>query len=147
MKKPAPGARRRARRAALQGLYQWQATGQEAEEIIAQFDENKPSKNIDWDYFCRVIQGVINHVGSLDEMLAPCLDRPLRQVDPVERALLRLAAFELAHCDDVPWRVIIDESVELARAFGAEQGHRFVNGVLDKLAPTIRGEAKSRAGG
>ena len=147
MKKPGPGARRRARRAALQGLYQWQATGQEAEEIIAQFDENKSSGNIDRDYFHRVIEGVITHVGSLDEMLGPCLDRPLRQVDPVERALLRLAAFELAHCDDVPWRVIIDESVELARTFGAEQGHRFVNAVLDKLAPAVRGEAKSGAGG
>ena len=147
MKKPGPGARRRARRAALQGLYQWQATAQAAEEIIAQFDESKSSGSLDRDYFCRVIEGVITHVDSLDEMLGPYLDRPLRQVDPVERALLRLAAFELAHCDDVPWRVIIDESIELARAFGAEQGHRFVNGVLDKLAPAIREEAKSGAGG
>jgi N utilization substance protein B len=61
-------------------------------------------------------------------------------VDPIERAVLRLAAFELAHCPDVPWRVIINESVELARTFGAEQGHRFVNGVLDKLAPSLRSE-------
>ncbi len=146
MKKPGPGARRRARRAALQGLYQWQATGQPAEEIIAQFDEDKASGKLDRDHFCRIIHGVTINVESLDEMLSPCLDRPLRQVDPVERAVLRLAAFELSHCPDVPWRVIIDESVELARAFGAEQGHRFVNGVLDKLAPKIRAEAKSGAG-
>ncbi|HSS64666.1 MAG TPA: transcription antitermination factor NusB [Gammaproteobacteria bacterium] len=147
MKKPGPGARRRARRAALQGLYQWQATGQPAEEIIAQFDDEKACGNLDRDYFCRIIHGVIINVESLDEMLTPCLDRPLKQVDPVERAVLRLAAFELSHCEDVPWRVIIDESVELARAFGAEQGHRFINGVLDKLAPSIRAEAKTGAGG
>lgn len=145
MKKPGPGSRRRARRAALQGLYQWQATGQPAGEIVAQFDDDKASGNLDRDYFCRILEGVIKHADSLDEMLAPYLDRPLRQVDPVERALLRLAAFELSHCEDVPWRVIIDESVELARSFGAEQGHRFVNGVLDKLAPALRAEAKSGA--
>lgn len=146
MNKPGPGARRRARRAALQGLYQWQATGQPAEEIVAQFDDDKAIGKLDRDYFCRIIHGVTIHVQSLDEMLAPCLNRPMRQVDPVERAVLRLAAFELLHCPDVPWRVIIDESVELARAFGAEQGHRFVNGVLDKLAPSIRAEARSGAG-
>lgn len=146
MKNPGAGARRRARRAALQGLYQWQATGQPAEEIIAQFDDEKASGNLDRDYFCRIVQGVINNVESLDAMLTPYLYRPLQQVDPVERAVLRLAAFELSYCDDVPWRVIIDESVELARAFGAEQGHRFVNGVLDKLAPSIRTAAKSGPG-
>ena len=146
MKNPGAGARRRARRAALQALYQWQATGQPAEEIIAQFDDEKASGNLDRDYFCRIVQGVINNVESLDAMLTPYLYRPLQQVDPVERAVLRLAAFELSCCDDVPWRVIIDESVELARAFGAEQGHRFVNGVLDKLAPSIRTAAKSGPG-
>ena len=146
MKKPAPGARRRARRAALQGLYQWQATGQPAEEIVAQFDEDKASGNLDRDHFCRIIHGVIINVESLDEMLTPYLDRPLKQVDPVERAVLRLAAFELSHCEDVPWRVIIDESVELARAFGAEQGYRFVNGVLDKVALAIRPNTKPGSG-
>jgi N utilization substance protein B len=143
MKKPGPGARRRARRAAVQGLYQWQATGQPAEEIVAQFDNDKASSNLDRDYFCRILHGVIINVEPLDEMLTPYLDRPLRQVDPVELAVLRLAAFELSHCEDVPWRVVIDESVELARVFGAEQGYRFVNGVLDKLAPSIRPETKS----
>lgn len=147
MNKPGPGARRRARRAALQALYQWQTTRQPAEEIVAQFDDYKAIRNLDRDYFCHILRGVTADVESLDEMLAPYLDRPLRQVDPVERAILRLAAFELAHRVDVPWRVIIDESVELARAFGAEKGHRFVNGVLDKLAPALRADAKSRAGG
>jgi N utilization substance protein B len=140
MKNPGPGARRRARRAALQSLYQWQATGQTAVEIVEQFGAEESFAKLDQDYFKRLVVGVIDNVGDLDESLTPFLNRPLAHVDPVERAVLRLAAFELARCPDVPWRVIINESVELARAFGAEQGHRFVNGVLDKLAPSLRSE-------
>ncbi len=140
MKNPGSGARHRARRAALQSLYQWQATGQAASEIVDQFSAEESFAKLDQDYFKRILVGVIDNVGDLDESLTPFLNRPLRQVDPIERAVLRLAAFELAHCPDVPWRVIIDESVELARTFGAEQGHRFVNGVLDKLAPSLRSE-------
>ncbi len=140
MKNPGSGARHRARRAALQSLYQWQATGQAASEIVDQFGAEESFAKLDQDYFKRILVGVIDNVGDLDESLTPFLNRPLRQVDPIERAVLRLAAFELAHCPDVPWRVIIDESVELARTFGAEQGHRFVNGVLDKLAPSLRSE-------
>ncbi len=140
MKIPGSGARHRARRAALQSLYQWQATGQAASEIVDQFSAEESFAKLDQDYFKRILVGVIDNVGDLDESLTPFLNRPLRQVDPIERAVLRLAAFELAHCPDVPWRVIINESVELARTFGAEQGHRFVNGVLDKLAPSLRSE-------
>ncbi len=144
MKKTGQGARRRARRAALQGLYQWQATRQPASEIVTQFEDEKAHENLDREYFSQILNGVIENVESLDETLTPFLDRPLRQVDPIERAVLRLAAFELSHCDEVPWRVVIDESIELCHAFGAEQGHRFVNGVLDKLAPALRADAKSR---
>lgn len=144
MSAPGPGARRRARRAALQGLYQWQATHQPAHEIVAQFHSEKAYETLDHDYFERILNGVITHVDALDEALSPFLDRPMRQVDPIERAVLRMAAFELSHCEDVPWRVVIDESVELSRVFGAEQGHRFVNGVLDKLAPVLR-EGAGRA--
>jgi len=140
MKNPGSGARHRARRAALQSLYQWQATGQAASEIVDQFGAEESFVNLDQDYFKRLLVGVIDNVGDLDVSLTPFLNRPLRQVDPIERAVLRLAAFELAHCPDVPWRVVIDESVELARTFGAEQGHRFVNGVLDKLALSLRSE-------
>ena len=140
MKNPGSGARHRARRAALQSLYQWQATGQAASEIVEQFSAEESFAKLDQDYFKRILVGVIDNVGDLDASLTPFLNRPLHQVDPIERAVLRLAAFELAHCPDVPWRVIINESVELARTFGAEQGHRFVNGVLDKLAPSLRSE-------
>ncbi len=147
MSHPVLGARRRARRAALQGLYQWQATGQPADEIVAQFGAEKAFQKLDREYFYRIVNGVIENVEALDDTLSPFLDRPMRQVDPIERAVLRMAAFELGHCEEVPWRVVIDESVELSRAFGAEQGHRFVNGVLDKLAPALRAEAKTKTPG
>lgn len=143
MTKPARGSRRLARRAALQALYQWQATGQDAEEIISQFAQEPSFQRLDVKFFELVLQGVINNVQPLDAALEPHLDRPLRQIDPVERAVLRLAAFELLQCPDIPWRVVINESVELARTFGAEQGHRFINGVLDKLAASTRRENRS----
>ena len=138
MTKTAGGSRRLARRAALQGIYQWQAAGQAAKEIIDQFEQESSFAQLDKEFFERLLQGVINNVQALDTALEPHVDRPLRQVDPVERAVLRIAAFELIHCADVPWRVVLNESIELARTFGAEQGHRFVNGVLDKLAPSTR---------
>ena len=134
----AGGSRHLARRAALQGLYQWQATGQGAEEIIGQFEQERTFERLDEEFFRLLVQGVINHVRELDTALESHIDRPFSQVDPVERAVLRIAAFELIHCTEVPWRVVINESIELARTFGAEQGHRFVNGVLDKLAPVAR---------
>jgi len=134
----AGGSRRLARRAALQGLYQWQATGQGAEEIVGQFEQERTFERLDEEFFRLLVQGVINHVRELDTALESHIDRPFSQVDPVERAVLRIAAFELIHCSEVPWRVVINESIELARTFGAEQGHRFVNGVLDKLAPVAR---------
>lgn len=136
----ARGSRRLARRAALQGIYQWQATGQDAEEIIGQFEQEKSFDRTDAAFFRLLIQGVMNHVQELDTAMEPHVDRPLGQVDPVERAVLRIAAFELLHCTEVPWRVVINEAVELARTFGAEQGHRFVNGVLDKLAAAVRND-------
>lgn len=134
----ARGSRHLARRAALQAIYQWQATGQAAEEIAGQFEQEQSFKRIDEAYFSLLLQGVINNVHELDAALESHIDRPIRQVDPVERAILRIAAFELIHCAEVPWRVVINESIELARVFGAEQGHRFINGVLDKLAPAAR---------
>lgn len=132
------GSRRLARRAALQGIYQWQATGQGAEEIIGQFGQEQSFERLDGEFFRLLLHGVIDNVRELDTALTPHVDRPLRQIDPVERAVLRIGAFELIHCAEVPWRVVINESIELARTFGAEQGHRFVNGVLDKLAPAAR---------
>ena len=132
------GARVRARRAAVQALYQWQITRQPPREVAAQFREAGRLDNLDEDLFLALLDGVPANLAGLDASLEPLLDRPLAEVDPVERAILRLCAHELAHADDVPWRVIVSQGVELAHTFGAEQSHRYVNGVLDRLARATR---------
>ncbi len=132
------GTRVRARQAAVQALYQWQITRQAPREVAAQFREEGLLDNLDEGLFLALVEGVPAHLDGLDASLEPLLDRPLSQVDPVERAILRLCAHELAHAHEVPWRVIVSQGVELAHTFGAEQSHRFVNGVLDRLARTTR---------
>ena len=135
--------RSRARRAALQALYQWQMTDDAPDAIAAQFRDAETWRRVDEPLFEALVHGVPENLDALDEHLAPLLDRPVAQVDAVERAILRMGAFELTRGEDVPWRVIIDECVELAREFGAEQSHRYVNGVLDNLARRTREEARS----
>jgi N utilization substance protein B len=130
--------RRWARRLSLQAIYQWQMTGQTVEEIDRQFEEEPELAKADREYFHVLLYGVPSHVDELDRALAPHLERSIEHVDPVERAILRCACFELAHRLDVPYKVVINEAVELTKTFGAEQGHRFVNGVLDKVAPRLR---------
>ncbi len=138
--------RSRAREQAVQALYQWQLTGQNLSEIDAQFLEEPEAIRIDIPYFKTLLHGVPKHLSALDEALRELLDRAIENVDPVERAILRLGAYELLYQPEVPYRVVINEAVELAKTFGSEQGHRYVNGVLDKLAQKTRaGEA--RAGG
>jgi N utilization substance protein B len=127
-----------ARQHAVQAIYQWQMTGQDVREIRGQFLSEQDAGKFDVAYFDRLVQGVPAHLDELDKGLAPCLDRSIESVDPVERAILRLGAFELIHHPEVPYKVVINEAVELAKVFGAEQGHRFVNGVLDRLAQTVR---------
>jgi len=134
--------RSRARRAALQAIYQWQMTAEALETITAQFREDKSWRRIDEELFRAHLYGVAGDVAVLDAHLQPILDRPVDQLDAVERAILRMGAFELTHRDDIPWRVVINECVELAREFGAEQSHRYVNGILDKLARRTRDEAR-----
>lgn len=131
-------ARSRARRCAVQALYQWQLTGQDPAEIEAQFLDEQDMGQVDVEYFRELLHQVVGRQAALDEALAPHLDRPIHEVDPVERAVLRLGAYELACRLDIPYRVVIDEAVELAKRFGAEQGHRFVNGVLDQAARKLR---------
>ncbi len=126
--------RARARRRALQGIYQWQLNDQPMRSILAQFDEEQDMAIVDREYFEDLLLGVEKHLTEIDAGLAQFIDRPLQQVDPIERASLRLAGFELKHRPDVPFKVILNEAVELARDFGAEGGASYVNGVLDKLA-------------
>ncbi len=133
------GKRSNARQFALQALYQWQVTRQSPAEIERQFLEDQDPSEIEVTLFHELLHGVPAHRAELDEDLGPLLDRPIEAVDPVERAILRLGAFELRFSPEIPYRVVINEAVELAKLFGAEQGHRYVNGVLDRLARRIRG--------
>ena len=127
-----------ARRLALQALYQWQVAGQDLREIEGQFLQRDESHESDLGYFHDLLHGVPEQLDRLDRELGAFLDRPLGEVDPVERAVLRMGAYELLLRSDIPYRVVINEAVELAKRFGAEQGHRYVNGVLDRLARRLR---------
>ena len=122
----------------MQALYQWQITRQLPPEVTTQFREEGRLDHLDEDLFLELMDGVPANLEGLDASLEPLLDRPLSQVDPVERAILRLCAYELTFASEVPWRVIVSQGVELAHTFGAEQSHKFVNGVLDRLARTTR---------
>jgi N utilization substance protein B len=135
--------RSRARRFALQALYQWQLTGQDVGVVEEQFLADEALAKADVGLFVDLLHGVPGRLRELDAALAPLLDRPIGQIDPVERAVLRIGAFELSQHLDIPYRVVINEAVELAKVFGAEQGHRYVNGVLDKLAQRLRRQEAS----
>ncbi|MET0070465.1 MAG: transcription antitermination factor NusB [Candidatus Thiodiazotropha sp.] len=130
--------RSQARKHAVQAIYQWQMAGQDVADIINQFLEEQDLGSFEIPYFQELMKGVPGHLGELDELLKPTLDRAIESVDPVERAILRLGAYELSHKPEVPYRVVINEAVELAKVFGAEQGHKFVNGVLDQVAKKVR---------
>jgi N utilization substance protein B len=132
------GKRSWARRYALQALYQWQMTGQDVKVIVAQFLTDQDMSRADIAYFQELLQQVVIRVSTIEVFLTPFLDRPLVQIDPVEKAILWIAGYELSNRFDIPYRVIINEAVELAKKFGAEQSHRFINGVLDKAARQLR---------
>ncbi len=133
-----PWSRRRARRLLLQALYQWQMSGADAADIERQFGEDPNFARVDGVFFHEVLRGVIDNSGALDDCLAPLLDRKVMELDRVELALLRMGVYELCFRHDVPFKVAIDEAVGLARLFGAEESHRYINGVLDKVARAQR---------
>ena len=132
------GSRKKARAAALQALYQWQLTAQPAQDIERLFLSDDNLAGADGEYFRELVQGVPAHRDELDAKLAPHVDRKLDEVDPIERAILRIGAYECAYRPEIPYRVVLNEAIELAKRFGAEQGHRYVNAVLDKLAAQLR---------
>ena len=127
-------ARSRARRRATQAVYAWQMSGNAMTRVIDEFQHEQDMEIADIGYFEDLLRGVEKHCSELDAGLAPYLDRDMAQVDPIERAVLRLAAYELRYRIDVPYRVILNEAIEVAKRFGAEHGHTYVNGVLDKAA-------------
>ena len=131
-------ARRRSREFALQGLYSWLLAGQPVSEITAQLEELKGFERADRAYFSLLMRGAIEQQSTLEEALAPCLDRKIHELSPVERGILLLGAWELKNAAEVPYRVVINEAVELAKSFGGTDGYKYVNGVLDKLAKSLR---------
>jgi transcription antitermination protein NusB len=139
--------RSQARHLAVQAIYQWQMAGQDVHEIVDQFLEEQDLNSFEIPYFQDLLAGVPTHLQDLDDLLKPALDRAIESVDPVERAILRLGVYELSFKPDVPYRVVINEAVELAKVFGAEQGHKYVNGVLDRVAKKVRDvEIKAKQG-
>ena len=131
-------ARTNARKAAVQALYQWQMTGQNLSEIERQFYEEERLKDAQKSYFTELFHGVPKNLEQIDQALTEFVDRPVDSIDPVERAILRLGTYELLHRLDMPYRVVINESINLAKHFGADGSHRYVNGILDKIAQQIR---------
>lgn len=131
-------ARTRARRLATQGLYEWQVSNNKPAEIETQYLLEKETDKVDIEYFRELIRKVPLHCEELDSHIAPLISRPLNEVDLVELAVLRLGTYELLYHPEVPYRVIINEAVELVKMFGADQGHRFVNGIMDRLAASLR---------
>ncbi len=133
-KKSPPYTRTRARQLALQALYQWELAGGTATEIEQQFLAEQNTKRTDLGYFHDLLQDTIGHSDALRQAIEPLLDRPWQRLDPIERSVLRIGAYELRDRLEVPYRVVINEGIELAKVFGATGGHKYINGILDRLA-------------
>ena len=141
--RPRPGARpksarRRAREFALQGLYEWLVAGSDAGVIDAHMREQDDFEQCDGAHFDALLHGCIAEAAALDEVLAHHVDRKTSQLSPIEHGVLLVGVYELRHCVDIPYRVAINEAVELAKAYGGTDGHKYVNGVLDKAAADLR---------
>ena len=131
-------ARAKARRLALQGLYQWQINGTPAPHLIAELEASQNIKDVDQEYFQELVKGVIADAAGLQALFQPHLDRPAEQLDPIERGILLIGAYELKSRIDVPYRVVLNEAVELTKDFGADEGHKYINAVLDKTSAGLR---------
>ena len=131
-------ARRRARELVLQGLYQRRLSRNDADEVRMQLAESPGYERADADYFDELWRGLADDADATVERLAPLLDRAPGELSPVERAILAIGAWELEHRPDIPYRVVINEAVELAKSYGGIDGHKFVNGVLDRHAAAVR---------
>jgi N utilization substance protein B len=130
--------RRRSRRLAMQALYQWQLSGENVQEIINQFLAEQDVQGADLEYFRELMEKITQSTDELDKTIAPLLDRPIETVGAVERAILYIASYEFLHRMDIPYKVVISEAVALTKKFGADQAHKFINGVLDRSAKENR---------
>lgn len=131
-------ARTMARQRLLQALYQWQHTGQDVNDIEVQFLTEQEMGKVEVPYFRELLHKILESVDIIDEEITSLIDRPMEQVDPVEKAILRIGTYELMHRPEIPYRVVINEGVELAKVYGADQSHKYVNGILDKIAQKLR---------
>lgn len=130
--------RRKARHFGLQALYQWTLSDASLVDIDAEFRVDNDFRHTDGEYFQALLRGVMEDVESLEALFSPLLDRALDDLDPIERNLLRMGTFELKERTDVPYKVVINEAVSLAKKFGATESHRYINGILDKVASELR---------
>ncbi|MGV6989375.1 transcription antitermination factor NusB [Testudinibacter sp. P80/BLE/0925] len=130
--------RRRARECAVQALYSWAVSKNDIAEVELGFVTDQEMKGVDMPYFRKLLQGSAEYSEELEQMLAPHLDRGTEELDPIEKAVLLMAAYELKYQADVPYKVVINEAIEVAKVFGAEESHKYINGVLDKLAPALK---------
>ena len=144
MSKATPAGRRKARHYLVQALYQWQLAGADISQIEAEFRVDYDMKKVDLEYFHSLLHDIPKNKAGLDAKISPLLDRKVEEMTPVELAILRLGAYEMLYRIDVPYRVVINEAVELAKTFGATDGHKFINGVLDKLAQRERAVEQRR---
>lgn len=138
--------RSRARRRALQALYHFRINPRPMSEIIAEFIEEQDFSNVDTDFFKTVCAGVVEYQAVLNKALESYIDRPVERLDVMETIILQMGAFELMHEPDTPARVVIDECIDLAHRFGADGGHAYINGVLDRAARSLRGTELANGG-
>lgn len=132
------GARTRARELLLQALYQKQIAGHDCDELLCQFRDQNAYERVDQEFFGAALTTICSAEDELDKTIGALIDRPLEQLDPVERGILRIGVFELESRDDIPYRVVINEGVNLAKRFGAVDGHKYINACLDNAAQTLR---------
>lgn len=133
-----PNARRQSRSLAVQGIYSWQVSQNPIADIEQQLLLENNVKHLDVGYFQDILRGVVLHHSKLDEAIKPYLERPFEDIDLVEKSVLRVAAYELKYRLDVPYKVVINEAIELAKSFAADDSHKFVNGILDKAVRVLR---------
>jgi len=133
-----PSARRKARRFALQALYQWQITKQPISEIAVQYSKEQHMPKADVAYFEELLKEIPACHQTLDAQFTSALDRPLAELDPIELTVLRIATYELSKRIEIPYRVVINEAIELAKEFGAEDGYKYINGILDQVSKQLR---------
>jgi transcription antitermination protein NusB len=131
-------ARRKSREMALQGIYEWLLNGSDVGVIVAHTRERQPTIKMDEEHFMALVEGIVKGQPILDEAITPHLDRPMKELSPIEHGVLLMGTYELQHCLDIPYRVVINEAVEIAKSFGGTDGYKYVNGVLDKVATQLR---------